>query len=108
MSIIKCALLPVHFTGFQVEGGKIKEGSRILLSLCDDAIAAGDGRVCFVPTAEQLQQGHINIFEKELWITNTQTQILSAQSYPPLCVVLQGGDEAGQSQMRFKQIEGDR
>ncbi|XP_026193943.1 uncharacterized protein LOC34617699 [Cyclospora cayetanensis] len=59
----------------QVEGGKMnKEGARVTLRSCEDAIAMGDGR--------------------ELWFTNPQTQLVSALSHPPLCVVLEGGEEA--------------
>lgn len=39
---------PVLWSSPQVEGGKMnKEGSRVVLSPCEDAIALGDGRVGF-------------------------------------------------------------
>ncbi|CDJ65294.1 LCCL domain-containing protein, related [Eimeria necatrix] len=66
-----------------VEGGKVnKEGSRVVLSPCEDAIALGDGR--------------------ELWLTNPQGQIVSARSQPPQCLVLQGGDTTGKWRWRSR------
>ncbi|KAF8817685.1 F5/8 type C domain-containing protein, partial [Cardiosporidium cionae] len=53
------------------EGSMQRNNANVVLDSCASAIAAGDGR--------------------ELWYSNEQSQLVSAQSSPPKCATLQDG-----------------